>query len=247
MKLNQSELKSFMVGNLLGDGNLHNGAFITGQINEDLISFKEKIFNQYLGFAGSKITFVPANTDKKGVSRKDTWRLYVSPTDYFKDFEKKWYPDKKKVNLEDIKYLDNLGLAIWFADDGTTVHVGYNTTTGSSAKRRVQFCTDSFSLEEIKALCNILNQKGYETSIITRGVNVYRIQINGKSAQKFMLDISHYFINYFPSLLYKLDLGYRGKSLDNKTYVTPEYKDLFLKINAHPNFKDRIKEKLEMI
>ena len=245
MKLNQSQLKSFLVGNLLGDGNLHNGAFITGQINEDLINFKEGIFNQYMGFAGSKITYKEAYTDEKGVSRKDTWRLYISPTIYFKEFESKWYQPKKIVDLDDIQYLDKLGLAIWFADDGTTIHVGYNETTGSASRRRVQFCTDSFTLEEIKSLCVILNSKGYETSIITRASNVYRIQINGKSAQKFMLDISNYFINYFPSMLYKLDLGYRGTSLDNKVYVTPEYKELYLKISSHPNFRDRIQEKLD--
>ena len=46
MKLNHTQVKSFMTGNLLGDGNLHNGAFITGQINKDLVEFKKKIFNQ---------------------------------------------------------------------------------------------------------------------------------------------------------------------------------------------------------
>lgn len=49
----------------------------------------------------------------------------------------------------------------------------------------------------------------------------------------------------FPSLLYKLDLGYRGKSLDKRRYVSIEYKECFNRISAHPQFKDRVKEKLE--
>ncbi len=43
-----------MIGNLLGDGNLHNGAFITGQINEELINFKKRIFERYFGFSKLK-------------------------------------------------------------------------------------------------------------------------------------------------------------------------------------------------
>lgn len=51
----------------------------------------------------------------------------------------------------------------------------------------------------------------------------------------------------FPSLLYKLDLGYRNKSLDKKRYVMEEYKNCFIRISAHPQFVDRVKEKLEQI
>ena len=54
------------------------------------------------------------------------------------------------------------------------------------------------------------------------------------------------FLN-FPSLLYKLDLGYRGKSLNKRTYVLEEYKNCFLRVSAHPQFFDRIKDKLSKI
>lgn len=48
----------------------------------------------------------------------------------------------------------------------------------------------------------------------------------------------------FPSLLYKLDLGYRNESLNKKRYVLDEYKNCFVRVSAHPQFRDRIKEKL---
>ena len=63
------------------------------------------------------------------------------------------------------------------------------------------------------------------------------------AAQKFLVDISPYFIKYFPSLLYKLDLGYRDSSLENRLYVSKEYHDLYLKISSHDLFVDRLKEK----
>lgn len=54
------------------------------------------------------------------------------------------------------------------------------------------------------------------------------------------------FLN-FPSLLYKLDLGYRDRSLDKRTYVLEEYKNCFLRVSAHPQFIDRIAIKLSKI
>ena len=67
-----------------------------------------------------------------------------------------------------------------------------------------------------------------------------RTQINGKSQQKFLCTIYKYFLQYFPSLSYKMDLGYRGNSLNNETYVTKEYKKCFELVSAHPKFIDRL-------
>lgn len=246
MKLNSTRIRSFMIGNLLGDGNLHNGAFITGQINEELINFKKRIFERYFGFSKTKIKFVENHT-KDGINRKDTWRIYVSPNIYFKNMEKEFYQPKKTVTSEILNDLCPLGLAIWFADDGTTIQVGYNKTTGSSMRRRVQLCTDNFTYNEVKIISDYFNKKYGRTSIIDRGNNSYRIQINNIDAQKFLKDIAPYFIKYFPTLLYKLDMGYRGISLDNNLYVTEEYKNLYLKISSHPLFIDRIKIKMDDI
>lgn len=177
MKLNTTKVRSFMLGNLLGDGNLHNGAFTTAQINKDLIMFKKKIFDQYFGYSNSKITFIAAN-EKNKIKRKDTWKLYVSPNKYFKKIELECYKPYKVVSQQMLNDLTTLGLAIWFADKGTTIQVGYNAATGSSAKRRVQICTDNFSFDEV-----VLIQKHFEkqygtTKIIDRGNKHYRIQIN---------------------------------------------------------------------
>lgn len=246
MKLNTTEIRSFIIGNLLGDGNIHNGAFITGQINKDLIMFKKKIFEKYFGFSKTKITFVESHI-KNDIQRKDTWRIYVSPNKYFKNIETEFYKPKKIVTKDILDGLTILGLAIWFADDGTTIHVGFNNTTKSSYKRRVQLCTDNFTYDEVKIIQEYFNKKYGKASIIARGNNKYRIQINNLNAQKFFNDISPYFIKYFPSMLYKLDMGYRNESLDNRLYVTEEYKNLYLKISSHPLFVDRIKQKMDDI
>jgi hypothetical protein len=44
-------------------------------------------------------------------------------------------------------------------------------------------------------------------------------------------------------LLYKIDLGYRNESLLNRSYVSERYYNTYLKISAHPEFKDRLKNR----
>ena len=86
-----------------------------------------------------------------------------------------------------------------------------------------------------------LQDLGYNIKIVDRArKNQVRLQFN-TPYQKFICSISEYFYKYFPSLLYKMDLGYRGESL-NSQYVSEEYKECYLKISAHPEFKDRLSD-----
>lgn len=247
MKLNTTELQSFMTGNLLGDGYVHkdNFCFMTNQINKDLIEFKAKIFKRYLGFSTINIHKIPESIDKFGVHRRDSWRLYVGGNKYLQKQRELFYDDLQITTPQNIfKKITPLGLAIWYADDGTTIQVGYNPNTKSASRRRVQICTDDFKLEDVEFMATELSKRYGRIKIINRGKDKgYRLDFKMKSAQKFLLDIAPYFIKYFPSLLYKLDLGYRGESLENRRYVSEEYHKLYLKISSHKLFIDRLKEK----
>lgn len=111
--------------------------------------------------------------------------------------------------------------------------------------RRVQLCTDGFTQNEHLDIKSDLESFGYNVKIIDRArKGQMRIQIN-KPYQDFICSISNYFYYYFPSLLYKMDLGYRSLSL-NSSYVSEKYKSCYLKISAHPEFRDRIKEQLKI-
>lgn len=247
MKLNTIQVQSFMTGNLLGDGHIHykNYCFMTTQINQDLIEFKAKIMKDYYGFSNIKTSFNPSYIDKYGIYRQDSWNLYGSPSKYFKKQRESFYENKQIiVPRKQFKAIDSLGLAIWFADDGTTIQVGYNANTRSSNRRRVQICTDDFLLEDVEFMAEELTKRYGDVHVLSRGKNKgYRLNFTMFSAQKFIVDISPYFITYFPSLLYKLDLGYRDSSLENRLYVSKEYHDLYLKISSHDLFVDRLKEK----
>jgi len=240
MKLTSRELKDFFVGNILGDASLHNGSFAVKQISKDLIDFKAKIIKDHLPNAKIKITHYPASCIS-GVNRKEYWNLYVSPNEYFKKLEKEFYPNGTKIVPEKyLRDLSPLGYAIWYADDGTTVLVGLNSSTGSAKSRRVQFCTDCFLIEDTKKLSMVVEKQYGNCKIIKRKVNQHRIQINGKNQQDFIISVAPYFQNYFPSLLYKMDLGYRNESLLNRRYVKEEYHNLYIEMSSHKEFVDRI-------
>lgn len=242
MRLTSRELKDFFVGNLLGDGNLHNGSFTTRQISKDLIYFKAKIIEENLSGSKVKVRELPGYVDKNKVNHQKTWELYVSPNEYLKKLQAEFYPDGMKIIPKKyLRSLSPLGYAIWYADDGTTVLVGKNATTKSASSRRVQFCTDNFPVQDTEKMSKVLESDFGNIKIIKRKPHQWRIQINGKNAQDFIIYISEYFEKYFPSLLYKMDLGYRNESLFNRRYVKEEYHSLYVKISAHESFIDRMK------
>lgn len=239
MKLNHSKLKSFFIGTLLGDSYIYNGSFCCKQISKDLIDFKAELIKKYLPGIRVHIKEYEAFTDKNGVHHQKYWQLTTSRHRYINKLAKVFYPNGKKIYPTNaVKKLDALGFAMWFADDGTTILVQ------GGKSRRVQLCTDNFTLVENQQIKKELEELGYTIKIVDRArKGQVRIQFNGgKDIQKFIIMMSNYFYNYFPSLLYKMDLGYRGKQLKKSCYVTNDYVSLYTKISAHPSFIDRLKK-----
>lgn len=90
------------------------------------------------------------------------------------------------------QYLTPLALAIWIQDDGCKIK-----------KKGFKFCTNGFTLTEIKNLSEILNKKyGLKTSIIKTGaVNQYNIYITKNSLNTLIKIVKPYM---HESMLYKL-------------------------------------------
>lgn len=246
MKLKSRELKDFFVACLLGDGNLHNGSFSVKHINKDLVYFKKKVISKHLN-TNVKVTEHKSYVGKDGTSHKKYWSLYASPCEYFKKLQNEFYPNGVKILPNKyIRNISDLGKAILYADDGTTVLVGFNDYSGSARSRRIQICTDHFNKKDVHSIKEIFERDYGKNSlkIITREPEKsWRTVFYMKPGQKFIIDISKYFIKYFPSLLYKMDLGYRNESLKNRKYVSKNYENLYSKIKAHPLFKDRLKNR----
>lgn len=241
--MNQTELKSFFYGTLIGDSYIHNGTFYCKQITKNLIEYKAKIIKKYLPDAKVWIKNYDAFTDKNGVHHQNYYVLNASSSEYIKKLYKKFYSNNNRVIPSDTnRYLSDIGLAMWYADDGTTILVSKNNNTGGSENRRIQFCCERFSLKDINFLRQILADKGYKNKLVKRKLG-YRININPQDAQKMFCNIYDYFEKFFPEMLYKMDMGYRKDSLDKEQYVSVEYKQLYSRMSAHESFIDRMKDR----
>lgn len=239
MKINSIELRSFFYGTLLGDSYIHNNVFYCKQINKDLIDFKRKIIEKNIPDARVLVREYKEFTDKNGVHHQKYYQLEAKG-EYIKKLQRLFYPNGIKIIPKGIiEKLTPLGLAMWYADDGTTILVG-KQKNGSAKARRVQICTDCFTVDEINMAIEEFKKIHLNVFKIKRKENVYRISLKSLESQKFMLQIANYFYYYFPSLLYKIDLGYRNDSLNKRSYVLYEYSNLYIKISAHPDFKDRL-------
>lgn len=247
--MNSVELRSFFYGTLLGDSYIHNGVFYCKQISKDLIDFKAKIIKEHFPNEHVKTSEHEGYTDKNGVYHQKWYEVSLSKCEYIKKLEKLFYPEGKKIIPKNvINKLTPLGLAMWYADDGTTILVQYNENTGGARSRRAQLCTDCFTKEEHdNIILPELKELGLEAVTVKRGA-LYRTSLKDLiKVQKFFLSIGDYFYNYFPSLLYKMDMGYRKDSLKKRNYVLKDYEDFYIKMSAHPLFLDRMKRKEDIV
>lgn len=115
---------------------------------------------------------------------------------YFTHLRSIWYPSGTKiVNLEELNEIDELGLAIWFMDDGTQ-----GISKGSPYGF---FCTDGFSyIEQFLIQGFLAHRFKIDTSVTTNGNGRWRIRVKAAGMRRLCKLIEPYII---PSMSYKLN------------------------------------------
>lgn len=210
--MNSSELKGFLTGLMYGDGFIEKGvtkrSFKIKTIYKD---FAEKIKSNFdeCNVFETKIFFHNGYT-KNNVNHKDWYELSIKSHPYFAKKYHHFYDDYKNriASKESLNWLTPMGLAYWYMSDGYICLVG--KTKGFIRDRRIDFCTDRYSLETINKMREMLMKKfNISTSIIKRN-NFYRIRIKKESYLTFYQLVSPYIIE-IPSMHYKLYLGYNIK------------------------------------
>lgn len=188
--------KSILIALCLGDGyithqrQLRNGKYYTynyleinhGAPQKEYIEWKAKLCTSITGrkstvrFKKRKATII------KG--RQVTERIaytFTNTAPYFKILRKWLYPNNKKyLNKKYLNYLDPLGIAIWYMDDGST----YVSKTDRSFS--VKFCTHC-SKEECEGICELFYKKyGITFHINKVRTDQYIIRAYSSNALKFI-------------------------------------------------------------
>lgn len=161
--------KDILFGVLLGDANLQtftNGKTWRARFIQSN-THKDYLFHLYNCFQPWVKTPPRLSTDSRGYKRWYFNTVVVSDLNYFAEL---FYPHKnrKTVPLNIQEYFTDRSLAYWFMDDGS---LKSNTSA-------YIFCTDNFSLDELKILKDLFIHKyGIYPSFHKQRKNQYRLYI----------------------------------------------------------------------
>lgn len=201
----ENDLRQLLIGSLLGDGsfcsigrNTKNRylSIAHSMKQEEYLKFKVSILNRY-GLASNIQYRVTKNSRyKSGEVSECRHKSRLHPI--FTDIRAKYYDQHghKRVHREFVKDIDELGLAIWYMDDG---YVTKNSCIFSSC---------SFTLEEQQILADILLEK-FDLHF-NLGKHDNSMYLHAKDFPKFIKLIKPHVI---PSMQYKL-IPYSKRVLD---------------------------------
>lgn len=200
-----NDLRQLLIGSLLGDGSFCSIGRNTKNMylsiahsmkQEEYLKFKVSILNRY-GLASNIQYRVTKNSRyKSGEVSECRHKSRLHPI--FTDIRAKYYDQygHKRVHREFVKDIDELGLAIWYMDDG---YVTKNSCIFSSC---------SFTLEEQQILADILLEK-FDLHF-NLGKHDNSMYLHAKDFPKFIKLIKPHVI---PSMQYKL-IPYSKRVLD---------------------------------
>lgn len=219
-----ANLRSLVASQLLGDGSAHSYPAIS--IKHSLKQLEYLEWKRYL--------FTKAGADTTDIvvrhNRQSTFGLQNIA----------WFSIKQilnKVNLDSkdpidcIESLDELGLLLWWLDDGSlTVHT---KKSGTSVSRFGYLCTEAFDFEMNKEISDAIHRRfGISTKIhIDRGgvgyenrnKIFYRLYLSATEMRR-LIDTVRNFISEIPdSMLYKLNMDYRPNRHPDSEYFSKRY------------------------
>lgn len=210
--MKSSELKGFLTGLIMGDGTIDKGvtkrAFRIKSINKEFIDTISQEINSCTNFQ-TYIKNYPEHFSF-GCHHKECWEFVIKAHPYFNKIYHKFYNDYRHRIISKYipKYLTAYGIALWFMSDGYVCLVGKNK--GRIYNRRVDFCTDRYTYQDVEKLQKMmLNKFNIKCSINKRG-NCYRLRICMSSYETFFNLVYPYVI---PSMRYKLYLGYEQQPI----------------------------------
>lgn len=187
--------KEFIIGSLLGDGNLdyHSGKRLTtcrlrfchGIKQIDYVIWKKELLGQ--------LVQQDLNINRQKTRNSTACVMQTINHPEFIKYYNMFYDNEKVVPKNISEYLTPFGLAVWFMDDGWR----------DPLYRKAIFCTDSFTLEDNELLKNVLSEKfNINANVTKNGDKHFRLHLYKDNVDKLNEIIKPYII---PSMLYKIN------------------------------------------
>jgi hypothetical protein len=197
-------MKQIILGSLLGDGSLINSKGSKNVYFREQHSPKQKDYliwkSNNLTSLGSKIT---TYTVKDTLGNKQKIVLGTKKLSVLTELRKVFYPNGKKIVSEEIlNQINELGLAVWYCDDGSYEY--YNNTC--------IICSQDFSFEEHLLIQKWFMEKlGIEVKIQKRKINYknhlkeqYSLRFTKGETEKFLNLIKPFVLQMPKCMWYKL-------------------------------------------
>jgi len=208
----KTELKSFFVGSLLGDGHIGEKNKNTGKAGyieshsykqKEYLEWKERLLVKNLNCETYIKDYVSTVKGKK----YKTCYLVSKHSKYFGKLRSIWYKNNTKILPVDFvrRHFNAMSLAIWFLDDG---HIAFSK---NGSPLCMEIATYNFTLEEVKELCEII-YVNFGITVAPRPIRngkYFRIRTYGKEKISSFIEIILPFIP--KSMLYKVDYTLRNK------------------------------------
>jgi len=226
-KLSRHELRSALLGMVLGDASLQMRA-TNARLNmahkpsvEDYAQLKRYILQQVPG-VWVKYKVVQHQNRKLG-KVYPSLRIWSGVHPFFTKMRNRLYAPHKRINRGILASLTDLGFALWFMDDGhLSLHHNvrrYETDEGTSASDR-SICsrnyilnTHSFSREENEMIVEWMEARWNIKARVKeerRGKTFY-VFLNTTNARR-LADVVRPYVLPVPSMHYKIDFRYTEKS-----------------------------------
>lgn len=186
---------------LLGDGSLCGSSISVSY--QECHSVKQKNYinwkYEFLGECKTKLPIRPVTTGYGFSALTIKSKQYKS----LLRLRDEWYPHGKKIVPQDLSWLNDFSVAVWYMDDGSLAH-------NEDQKDRALFATNGFTENDVKKLAEHL-EKLYQVNCTVYFSKGWNLRINsGKNNEidKFWGAIAPYI---HPSMEYKLPQLFRNK------------------------------------
>jgi recombination protein RecA len=218
------EQKSLLIGMLLGDGTISSNFVFKlshSEAQREYLEWKVKLLNEY-NFKNNGIKeYISScgyNTGKNVLYSQ----MSINPT--IKALRRTVYIPKKTITRRLLNWLNPLGLAIWYMDDGC---INVNTSKQRSSIQHTIKIATCVNEETVKIIINYFSEVwGIKFRPFKEGKSTFSIAFSSEQDCYKFIEIVKPYIEQVPSLLYKIRDNFTKEEFIAQQKADSEVRDI---------------------